>query len=95
MIELITSSDGQIQGAVIKVITNGKQIELHRPISCLYPLEVMPLPGADISKSKETSDVELISNTEHNTITHSKPVREATRKAREKVHKWMIEQHIY
>jgi len=77
VIKMITSCNGQIQGAVIRVITNGKQIEPHRPISCLYPLKVMPLSGTDVSKDKETSDVELVSNTKYDPVTNSKPVREA------------------
>ena len=95
VIELMTSNDGQVRGAVIKVITNGKPTKLRRPTSCLYPLEVMPQTDNDVSNPKPISDVEMVSNEEDDTVTNSKPVREAARKSRQQVHMWMTEQQDF
>ena len=95
VIELMTSNDGQVRGAVIKVITNGKPTKLRRPTSCLYPLEVMPQTDNDVSNPKPIGDVEMVSNEEDDTVTNSKPVREAARKSRQQVHMWMTEQQDF
>ena len=52
--DVIEGSDGQIRGAALTVITNGKQSTLRRPISCLYPLEVDP----QSNPLKKSPDVE-------------------------------------
>ena len=38
--DIIKRDDGQVRGAVIDVVTNGKPQTLRRPITHLYPLEV-------------------------------------------------------
>lgn len=85
--EVITSSDGQIRGASLKVSTNGKLSTLRRPLSCLYPLEAEP----SISSEDKTSTTEEdCANKDGETITQpDRPIRAAAVKARHQVYKWM------
>ena len=56
---VIIGNDGQVRGAVVKVITNGKSITLCRPISCLYPLEVMPKSDSNVTNLSGTDGIEM------------------------------------
>ena len=89
--ELITGNDGQVGGAVVKVTTNEKPIKLHRPLSCLYPLEVIPKPDTD-ANSPPTTDGVMKASELNDSETRTRPVREAAQKSRDQVHKWMTEQ---
>ena len=93
--DVIASNDGQVGGAVVKVMTNGKPITLRRPISCLYPLEVMPSSDTDVPNPNITNVIETINDVD-DSVAHSRPVSgEAARKPRQQVYKWMTEQTDY
>ena len=74
--DVIASNDGKVRGAVVKVMTNGKPIILRRPISCLYPLEVMPSSDTDVPNPNGTNVIETINDVD-DSVAHSRPVREA------------------
>jgi len=73
---LITGNDGQVQGAEVKVTTNKKPITLLRPLSCLYPLEVIPKPDTDANYPPTTDSVMMTSELK-DSETRTRPVREA------------------
>ena len=81
---MIKGDDGQIRGAVIDVVTNGKPQTLRRPITHLYPLEVM----SEIKQSSTTNDQD--DSTENVTVDDSvsRPVRAAAQRARQQVLEW-------
>lgn len=91
--DVIEGSDGQIRGATLTVVTNGKQSTLRRPISCLYPLEVDPqsnpqmknpdMEATPVDKSQKEADTTL------EEARHARPVRVATVKARQRVSEWI------
>ena len=79
--DLIKGDDGQIRGAVIDVVTNGKPQTLRRPITRLYPLEVM-------LKAKKSSTIyDQDDSTQNVTVDNpvSRPVRAAAQRARQQV----------
>ncbi|XP_048580427.1 uncharacterized protein LOC116614572 [Nematostella vectensis] len=55
--ELIQGPDGQVRGAVIRVLSRGKPIRMKRPVQRLYPLEVKCAEGAGVSKTVEGIEV--------------------------------------
>ena len=82
--DVIKGDDGQIRGAIIDVVTNGKPQTLRRPITRLYPLEVM----SEIKRSPTTNDHD--DSTENVTVDDpvSRPVRAAAQRARQQVLEW-------
>ena len=86
--DLIKGDDGQIRGAVIDVVTNGKPQTLRRPITCLYPLEVM-------SEAKKSSTIYDQDDSKQNVTVDnpvSRPVRAAAQRARQQVSEWITDQ---
>ena len=88
----IIGSDGQVRGATLTVVTNGKQSTLRRPISCLYPLEldlktsdVDGAPDDDKSQEEDTP----ADDKSHKDARCSRPVRLATVQAQERFSKWV------
>jgi len=59
---------------MVKITMNGKSVTLRRPISCLYPREVLLESDTDINNA--TVDVEM-ANVADDLISYSRPVREA------------------
>ena len=98
--EAIVGSDGQIRGATLTVVTNGKQSTLRRPISCLYPLELNPktsdmntTPVNDKSKEEAVKSQDSTSpdDKSQNDDRPTRPVRAATVKAQQRVSQWVSE----
>ena len=73
-----------VRGAIIDVVTNGKPQTLQRPITRLYPLEVM----SEIKPSPTTNDQD--DSTENVTVDDpaSRPVRAAAQRTRQQVLEW-------
>jgi len=80
---------GVPQSLIVECTTNGKSVTLRRPISCLYLLEV--LPESDTGLNNTTDEIEM-ANAVDDSMSCSRPVREAARKSREQIHKWINEQ---
>jgi len=73
--QVIEGSDGQIRGATLTVVTNGKQSTLGRQISCLYPLEV----DLQLNPQRSTPDVKGTSvDKSQEEATCTKPLRVAS-----------------
>ena len=100
--EIIEGSDGQIRGATLTVVTNGKQSILRRPISCLYPLEVdsqsnspknSNVEGTLVNESQEATPANGPQNTSadkpQEEARRTRPVRVATVKAQQRVNEWI------
>ena len=86
--DVITGSDGKIRGAVLTVVTNGKQSTLRRPISCLYPLEIDP----KVNPQKKSPDAEATpADACQDEAGHTRPVRVAAVKAQQCVSNWISE----
>ena len=83
-----SGDDGQIQGAVLEVATNGRLSTLRRPISCLYPLEVTPKSKAD-SNSEQDGSVRITEADD--SVSPTRPARAAAERARQQVRKWITE----
>ena len=89
--DVITGHDGQIQGAVLKVSTNGKLSTLRRPTSSLYPLEVMPKPNNHQGViSSEKDDSKNITEADDRVLP-ARPARAAAERAQQQLQKWMTE----
>ena len=98
--EVITSSDGNVQGASIEVKTNNKLYTIRRLISHLYPLEAEPninledkrpsVNGDDFAIDKQMSAQPDEATPDHQPG-QNRPVRTAALRAREQVQSWMDE----
>ena len=96
--EVITSSDGNVQGASIEVKTNNKLYTIRQPISHLYPLEAEPninledkrpsVNGDDFAIDKQMSTQPDEATPDHQPG-QNRPVRTAALRAREQVQSWM------
>jgi len=88
--DMIKGDDNQIRGAVLDVVTNGKTKALYRPITLLYPLEVMSVskvaPKLKEGPSEKDDNVEV---TVENSAT--RPVRAAAQRARKQVLEWITD----
>jgi len=87
VIDVIKGSDGQTRGAVLDVITNGKTVTLRRPITRLYPLEVMCKSMASSSEGSSNHDDTAQDETAENS--DARPVRAAAQRARRQVLEWI------
>jgi len=81
--DIIQGNDGQVRGAVIDVVTNGKLQTLQRPITRLYPLEV-----TSETKKNPTIQEDYAQNVTVDVST-SRPVRAAALRARQQVSQWV------
>ena len=84
---MIKGDNGQIRGAVIDVVTNGKPQTLRRPITRLYPLEVM-------SEAKKSSTIHDQDDcTQKVTVDDpvSRPVWAAAQRAQQQVLEWIAD----
>ena len=78
--DTINGDDGQVCGAVIDIVTNGKPQTLRRPIiSHLYPLEV-----TSETKKSATTQEDRVQNVTVDVST-SLPVRTAAQRAQQQV----------
>ena len=100
MKEIIEGCDGQIRGATLTVVTNGKQSILRRPISCLFPLEVDSQSNspknsnvedtlADESREATPSQEDTSADKPQEEARHIRPVKVATVKAQQRVNEWI------
>ena len=98
--EIIEGSDGQIRGATLTVVTNGKQSILRRPISYLYPLQVDSQSNspknsnvegtlADEYREANPSPEDTSADKPQEKARHIRPVRVATVKAQQRVNEWI------
>ena len=85
--DMIKGDDGQIRGAVIDVVTNGKPQTLRRPITRLYPLEVM----SEAEKSSTVHDQDDCTQKVTVDDPVSRPVRAAAQRARQQVLEWIAD----
>ena len=81
--DLIKGDDGQIRGAVLNVFTNGKPQTLRRPITHLYPLEVMSKFEVNSKQSSSDQDDKMKNVIVDNSVFRS--VRAAAERARHQV----------
>jgi len=86
--DVIEGSDGQIRGAALTVVTNGKQSTLRRPISCLYPLEVDP--QSNVQKNSPAVEATATDKSQE-PIRYTRPTRVAAVKAQQRVSEWISE----
>ena len=85
--DMIKGDDGQIRGAVIDVVTNGKPQTLRRPITRLYPLEVM----SEAEKSSTFHDQDNCTQKVTVDDSVSRPVQAAAQRARQQVLEWIAD----
>ena len=94
--DTMKGDDGQIRGAILDVITNGKHKTIRRPITQLYPLEVMSRSDVvqnqgskDQDDTREVTVDPPVSRPVDNPA--SRPVRTAAQRARQQVHEWITD----
>ena len=85
--DVIKGDENQICGAVLDVVTNGKTKTLRRPITLLYPLEVMSVSKV-APKLQEGKD-DNVEVTVENSAT--RPAQAAALRARKQVLEWITD----
>ena len=98
--EVIPGRDGQIRGAVVRVISGGNTSVLRQPLQKLYPLEVSTQTdgrkdASDTLETASTGQCEYIAvdppaDEQTETIAANSPSRAAAVKAREQVKAWTV-----
>ena len=92
---LVTGSDGQVRGAVVRVKTKaGRLTKLRRPVQRLYPLEVRcrnedPEPTISPSRAEPDPAVSSVRPEQHSELRRDRPRRVAAIEADRRRKAWM------